>query len=832
MADSVDSNPTLRSSIAPGLLSGLAFLLLLAVVWSDPLFVRRSFAGRDLIAYNLPMEKAIHDAYARGHFPLWVDEISGGRPLLPNPNAGAMYPVRILLALLPFPLAAKLFPILHWALAGLGALALARRLGLSRAGAWIAGVTYAFSGVVVSDVFFPHVLPGVALLPWVVWVLAGSGSTSPAASPSFAAQAFRLSLLFTLSILAGDPFTFGMALLACAGWIAFAAPRPERIALARLLASAAGLAALAGLPQILATALWIPETHRAVTGVTWREALQFSVSPWRLLELVVPYPFGRLWTNDVHAAWGWTLFSGKMMGLFLTLYAGSLSAIALVVTWPLRTATARFGRFLVGAALVLSASWFLIPAPWREHAAPVALRNPEKFALLLPFGLAILSGAALDVLSARPRLPRWILGVGAGLTAATVAALLLPLAAARLAVAATATENRADLVEIASRQLPLALAEGASLWMATALGLDWARSRERPRAPAAWAGLALLTLVPIAATRRIGWTFLEEEVFAPPPAVRWMRKLDPEGRYRTLGEMAYRQPQALESAESGYDLGYLEIVRRNFDTHAMVLWGRGAVLNADFDNGDLSRVESIRQLSGMDDRFRDLGALFGSLALRFGVRYRDQLPPVAGFAPVRTVGNDAWDENPAALPDIRLATAWREEPDALSALRDLQTLERGAIVVESGRSGSGAAPASGPNGAARTANGPAGTAGVSAPNGGAGTARVLARSPERLLVETDSTAPGWLFVLRGFWRHRVVRVDGVETEVVPAQLAFSAVALPAGRHRVEWQESFPGWPVSRFGPVLYGLAIAGLFERARVVRTREHRAARSNRSSA
>ncbi len=793
MADSVDSNPTLRSSIGralPGI--ALAFALLVAVVWSNPLFVHRSFAGRDLIAYNLPMEKAIHDAYARGRFPLWVEEVSGGRPLLPNPNAGAMYPVRILLAPLPFPFAAKLFPILHWALAGLGALALASRLGVSRAGAWIAGVTYAFSGVVVSDVFFPHVLPGVALLPWVIWVLAGTGSLS------FAAQTFRLSLLFALSLLSGDPFTFGMALLAAAGWIAFGAPRPasDRRALAARLAAAVGLAALAGLPQILATALWIPETHRAITGVTWREALQFSVSPWRFLELVVPYPFGAVWTNDLRATWGWSLFSGKMMGLFLTLYAGSLSAIALVVTWRLRTPAVRFGRFLVAASVVLSASWFLIPASWREHAAPLALRNPEKFALLLPFGLAILSGAGLDALAARPRLPRWILGAGVGLTAAAVAAVLWP-RGGRLALrplAATAA-TRTDLVGVAAREIPLALTEGALLWIATALGLDWARSRGRSKRGASWAaGLALLTLVPIAATHRIGWTFREEEVFAPPPAVRWMRKLDPEGRYRTLGEMAYRPPQALETAESGYDLGFLEIVRRNFDTHAPVLWGRGAVLNADFDNGDLSRVESVRMLSGMEDRFRDLGAFFGSLALRFGTRYRDQLPPVAGFAPVRWVGNDAWDENPAALPDIRLAAAWKEEPDALSALRDLQNLGPGAIVVESGRAASGSAP-----------DGAAGTAGV----------RILARTPERLAVETDSAAPGWLFVLRGFWRHRVVRVDGVETEVVPAQLAYSAIALPAGRHHVDWEESFPGGKVSRFGPVLYGLAVAGLFARSR-----------------
>ena len=57
-----------------------------------PLFARRNFAGRDLIAYNFPMEKAVHDAYARGRLPLWVSEISGGRPAASQPERGSPLP--------------------------------------------------------------------------------------------------------------------------------------------------------------------------------------------------------------------------------------------------------------------------------------------------------------------------------------------------------------------------------------------------------------------------------------------------------------------------------------------------------------------------------------------------------------------------------------------------------------------------------------------------------------------------------------------------------------------------------------------------------------------
>ena len=64
------------------------FAALVVLLFADPLFLRRSFAGRDLLMYNLPVEHEIHEAYARGALPVWSAGISGGRPLLPNPRRG------------------------------------------------------------------------------------------------------------------------------------------------------------------------------------------------------------------------------------------------------------------------------------------------------------------------------------------------------------------------------------------------------------------------------------------------------------------------------------------------------------------------------------------------------------------------------------------------------------------------------------------------------------------------------------------------------------------------------------------------------------------------
>src|SRR5689334_7647728 len=145
------------------------FTLLVAAVYADPLLVRRAFVGRDLLPYGLPLERAVHDAWSRGRLPSWSADVSGGRPLLPNPNAGALYPARPILSVVSFPAAMRVFPVFHWALAGCGMLALAAALGLSRGAGWAAAATYAFSGVVVSEVFYLPLQPGAALQPWALW---------------------------------------------------------------------------------------------------------------------------------------------------------------------------------------------------------------------------------------------------------------------------------------------------------------------------------------------------------------------------------------------------------------------------------------------------------------------------------------------------------------------------------------------------------------------------------------------------------------------------------------------------------------------------------------
>jgi hypothetical protein len=754
----------------------LLFGLLILAIYAPTILSGRNFAGRDLLVYHLPIEKAVHEAYSHRRLPVWIPEISGGRPLAPNPNVGAFYPIRPLLAQFSFPAAMRIFPILHWVFAGVGMILLLRSVGASPGAAWLAGVTYAFSGPAVTDVFYPNIQPGMTLLPWVVWAVNRR-------NVSAGMKLLTLSFLFALLYLAGDVFTIGIAIFCGFLWIVIERFAAERIPELILLGFGLLLAGVLAAPQVVATALWVPDTNRAVLGMKLGESLAFSLSPLRLAELVVPFPFGPTWELDASQVWGWPVFRAKTIGFFTTLYPGAFCVIALMSgRW--RAPGARFARILFSVALLLSVAPSFLPEAWGHHASPLPLRYPEKFAVAIVFALAILAGLAFDRFHNSAYRSRFVLPIAVLLTVLAAAAALDPQRAGQFAVQLIAPSPGvgvpaivpSDREGVAARELPPALAEGALLWTFTALALD-----RLPRRGAKGVGLSLLllTLVPIWANRRIARTTRVEGLVSPSAFARFLDRADPARQYRTLGETYYLGFSTVGIEQAGTrPEGGLEV----WVVYRHSLMGRGTVFNFDFDVADFARVQALRRLSAVAVG-QPGGVFFGNLALRWGIRFRDQAP-LPGYVRVKENAVYGWDMRSDALPDIRLAESWREEVGPVDAWNAVLGAKTGEIVLETGRrQGGGARP---------------------------GKIHVIRKEAGSLLIESDTPDPTWLFVLRGFWNHRTVRIDGHPTECVPAQLAFSAVPLPAGKHRIDWREDLPGSRVSRWGPVLYVLLMIAL----------------------
>ncbi|MCZ6598772.1 MAG: YfhO family protein [Planctomycetota bacterium] len=143
----------------------------------------------------------VAESWRSGDPPLWNPLIYAGAPGIGNPQAGALDPGVWVLAVLydwgGRELFDRGFAWLAWlrlVVAGLGAWALARRLGLGPSGAALAGATFGLSGTVLLwlNHSLGHVTP---LLPWVLYGLEGIRGARPSRAMGGTALALGLAIL-------------------------------------------------------------------------------------------------------------------------------------------------------------------------------------------------------------------------------------------------------------------------------------------------------------------------------------------------------------------------------------------------------------------------------------------------------------------------------------------------------------------------------------------------------------------------------------------------------------------------------------------------------------
>ena len=122
--------------------------------------------GRDLLFYFFPLKAHLAEAVLRGELP-WVDRFRwGGSPLLGAPSAAPFDPANALFVVLPLGAAMKAWILLHLAVALAGFAAFARRLGLERGPAAVAGLVFTLGGTTMSVASFPPTLSALSILPW------------------------------------------------------------------------------------------------------------------------------------------------------------------------------------------------------------------------------------------------------------------------------------------------------------------------------------------------------------------------------------------------------------------------------------------------------------------------------------------------------------------------------------------------------------------------------------------------------------------------------------------------------------------------------------------
>jgi hypothetical protein len=750
--------------------------LALAVIcaFADPLFVHRNFFARDMGPYFLPIEAEIHRSWASGHLPLWWGEVSGGRPLLPNPNAGVFYPLRLIGALLPFLLYFKLFPVVHLILIAWGMYFLARRLGHSREASAAAGLLLAFSGPVMGEVLLVILLPGLAMLVWSWWAVAGIGE-----KPSHR-RAGVLGIILALGLLNVDPFALLLTEILCVLWIVFEVASGDRLSSFIRWAEANILAVLLAAVQLVPTLLYVGETDRALGGLKLGETLDWSLYPIRLIEWFVPFPFGRTVSGIPSQVWGGRFLDSRPAGFFPTLFMGVLAAIGLIEALRRRRPHHRMVFALILVSVALASAPLLVPARLAMVPAIVPLRFPEKFMIGAVVAMALFAAQEWDEIVRLRRVPRWPIGVAAGFALLAGA---LAVVGARVAPALLAfTQGTLESLPALKVRLPWVALEGAMHWFAGFILLALlARFGNRK-----WlAGVLILPLAALllCATRQLAHASRSEFLVRKPPVPSALDRMDPDRKMCLINFCDYLS----ESRMARAFVSRLGVDRSAWLTTTIILdayWGRPLVFNMDPDMSDLYRMGALRRLFFWhlirDPRQHDrLAPFLAGISGGYVLRYRDY-PPLPGSTPAAEIGALVIDRVRSAVPRVRLADRWVEVPDGSEAWRRIASGVDApdVAIVESGRSASG--------------------------NSGPSSLRIERRGESRLEIDAQAPRSTWLVVTRQFWPWRDVEVDGFPVPCVPERFAFSAVRFPAGHHHVSWRERVPG------GAAGAGLSVAGV----------------------
>lgn len=392
----------------------------LGVIFRE-LVAGRVLAGGDLQLYFFPYWSAAAWALQAGKLPLWNPHLFAGAPFLANSQAGVFYPLNWPLWLLSGPTLAGTAHSLHWSvllhvvLAACTAYLLARRLGVDRWGAALAGLLYAGGGYLGLHVEHLNQLQGLAWLPLVL--------LPPARQRVSPLNVLALALI----LLAGHTQTafiaaVGVVVFRGALWMAQAAGGRRQVTSSKQQVTsnkrqaAGGMLDVSRIPHsvvrfipftfaalIAAPQLWptfeLSRFSMRAGGLPWREAVSFSLSPWEAHRALLPaylvtplLPEGVAYLGLIGlalAGWGvWRAWRDRRSA------ARASERLALV-------ALAGMGLFLAMGGynpLYLLAARLGVPGI-------VHFRAPARFLALYALGAALLAGGAVgDVAN---RVARW-----------------------------------------------------------------------------------------------------------------------------------------------------------------------------------------------------------------------------------------------------------------------------------------------------------------------------------------------------------------------------------------------------------------------------------------
>ncbi|MEN8151990.1 MAG: hypothetical protein ABFS86_19400, partial [Planctomycetota bacterium] len=380
-----------KKSLSVLLLAAFATAMLWPLIFGGEVHMFRDF-GR----YYAPVKKAYLERLAMGELCIWLPELNCGTPIHGSLVHAFLYPGNVLL-FAGESLGWGLYFAAHLFLAGLGARALARKLGAEEEGAFAAAIAWAGSGYLVSQLNHVPYATVAAWAPVIVTLGLSVAEGKRRALP-------LLAVAFAMAALGGEPFTLLLTIVFL-GILVLAGGFGPRIPALLSIGGAGFVAILLASPTLLPAWDVVPESARA-TGFEEDLAGFGSVHPLRLVTVLSPESMGRYQHRFSLVQ---SLFGREFLleaHILLGLWFGAVGLIALPQAPVRRSRAARVLGITAGVCVLLSFGDYLGLAPLITKAVPglSRFRYADKYWFIVALAAAPLIGLALPALRRRPGL--------------------------------------------------------------------------------------------------------------------------------------------------------------------------------------------------------------------------------------------------------------------------------------------------------------------------------------------------------------------------------------------------------------------------------------------
>ena len=765
---------------------------------------------RDIFDYTYPCARFIQQMCRHGQLPYWNPYLNCGQPLLENPNLLFFYPYTLFMILLPINFAYPVFYVVHVALAGIGTFFLARRWGQSRRGAFFAGFIFAFSGPLLS---LGNLHNHAACAAWIPWTLL---ATDRAVHGRAVRPWILLTLVFSLQLLAAEPFTLITTFSLCLAYAFYLAGKWRPLLSRSNLRILAGFALVGCLIVTLCAIQFLPSlellrnSHRGAQGLLSRETSNWSLHPLLLVEMLVPGFYGP--ALSAPTSWNAIADDGSAP-YFISVFLGFVPLFFALAGWA-------FGRdrrrnFVAGAAILILLLAFGHFTPLFSLAyllVPLLslVRFPVK--LLVPFVMlvAVLAGWGLDALCGevghwQARRKRALLPLGFLLGSCALiwmAACLAPELVLRPTEWALLRGGRSgieasQMARFLESMLRLYLPGIAGFLLAgllLLLGLTQNKRWARIGVPV-FAILGMIQLVPagLRANPSVPPIFYDYE----PPVVSHIK--DSPGTYRVASLVRFSvapsgERQAYVNFQSIPGAAAIpQIAQGLFRLKLMLATGSmaqhvEASLNLDFDDRSLPPFLFdvwIYLLTQAPDALR-VDCLLGRTNAKYIIRPTSR--DIPGAKPVSEIFNGSPQpgylfKNPYFVPRAYVAGRAIFNTSPLETLSQMASPRFDAtenVILAAEPGASAAVQGSGP----------------------AGQVEIVARQPNMVTLKADLTRPGYVVLLDRYDPNWRATIDGREAPVLRANQLFRAVYADAGQHVVVFDYRQKG--------LLSGLFITGI----------------------